>query len=253
MYLRRAPLQSARGSWTSEGSGAEEQVPFFSKSECTTLGMKTREGVDTDPTKSTRWPTGPFTNQSRTQKFLCLASYYRRFVHNFASIAKPLYRLTEKTATFEWTIECQAAFAELRHKLCTAPVLAFPDFTKPFILDTNASNTGIGGVLSQLDEQGQEHAIAFASRTLSKSECRYCIADREFLAVVVFTQVSVLPTGSRVYSGNRPWLSGMDTVIQGTRGAVGQVVRETSGIPLSDHTSPQEETHQCGCHVMAPL
>ena len=91
------------------------------------------------------------------QKFLGLASYYRRFVRNFATIAKPLQRLTEKTATFEWTHECQEAFAELRQKLCTAPVLAFPDFTKPFLLDADASNSGIGGVLSQLDEEGREY------------------------------------------------------------------------------------------------
>ena len=77
---------------------------------------------------------------------------------------------------------------ELRQRLCTAPVLAFPDFTKSFLLNTDASNTGIGGVLSQLDEQGQEHVIAFASRTLSKSKCRYCVTRRELLAVVVFTQ-----------------------------------------------------------------
>ena len=148
-----------------------------------------RKGVATDPTKINQvahWPVPQSTKDE--QKFLGLASYYRRFVRNFASIAKPLHQLTEKTATFEWTVECQEAFAELRHKLCTAPVLAFPDFTKPFILDTDASNTGIGGVLSQLDEQGQEHVIAFASRTLSKSERRYCVTRRELLAVVVFTQ-----------------------------------------------------------------
>ena len=145
--------------------------------------------VATDPTKINQvahWPVPQSVKD--VQKFLGLASYYHRFVHNFASIAKPLHQLTEKTTTFEWMVECQTAFAELRHKLCTAPVLAFPDFTHPFILDTNASNTGIGGVLSQLDEQGQEHVIAFASRTLSKSERRYCVTRRELMAVVVFTQ-----------------------------------------------------------------
>ena len=148
-----------------------------------------RKGVATDPTKVNQVANWPIPQSVKdVQRFLGLASYYRRFVRNFASIAKPLYRLTEKTATFEWTLECQEAFAELRHKLCTAPVLAFPDFTKAFILDTDASNTGIGGVLSQLDDQGQEHVIAFASRTLSKAERRYCVTRRELLAVVVFTQ-----------------------------------------------------------------
>ena len=89
------------------------------------------------------------------------------FVRDFGTIAKPLHRLTEKTATFEWTRECQEAFAELCRKLCTAPVLVFPDFTKSFLLETDASNTGVSGVLSQLDDEGKEHVIAFASRTLS--------------------------------------------------------------------------------------
>ena len=75
-----------------------------------------RKGVATDPTKINQvahWPVPQSVKD--VQKFLGLASYYRRFVRNFASIAKPLHRLTEKTATFEWTVECQAAFAELRH------------------------------------------------------------------------------------------------------------------------------------------
>ena len=148
-----------------------------------------REGVATDPAKINQvaqWPVPRSTKD--VQKFLGLAGYYRRFVRNFASIARPLYRLTEKTATFECTIECQEAFADLRRRLCTAPVLAFPDFTKPFTLGTDASNTGIGGVPAKLDEQGQEHVIAFASRTLSKAEHRYCVTRRELLAVVMFTQ-----------------------------------------------------------------
>ena len=148
-----------------------------------------REGVATDPRKIDQVASWPIPQSAKdVQKFLGLASYYRRFVRDFATIAKPLHRLTEKTATFEWTHECQEAFAELRQKLCTAPVLVFPDFTKPFLLDTDASNTGIGGVLSQLDDEGKEHVIAFASRTLSKSERRYCVTRRELLAVVVFTE-----------------------------------------------------------------
>ena len=104
------------------------------------------------------------------------------------SIAKPLHRLTEKTARFEWTPECHEAFQILRQRLCSAPILVFPNFNKPFILDTDASNTGIGGVLSQLDEAGNECVIAYASRTLSKAERRYCVTRRELLAVVTFTQ-----------------------------------------------------------------
>ena len=147
------------------------------------------EGVATDPAKINQvaqWPVPQSTKN--VQKLLGLAGYNRWFVRNFASIARPLHRLTKKTTTFDWTVECQEAFVDLRHRLCTTPVVAIPDFTKHFILDTDASNTGIDGVLEQLDEQGQEHVIAFGSRTLSKAEHQYCVTCRELLAVVVFTQ-----------------------------------------------------------------
>jgi len=117
-----------------------------------------------------------------------VAGYYQRFVCKIATIAKPLHRLTEKTARFEWTPECHEAFQILRKRLCSVPILVFPNFNKPFILDTDASNTGIGGVLSQLDEAGNECVIAYASRTLSKAERKYCVTRRELLAVVTFTQ-----------------------------------------------------------------
>ena len=107
------------------------------------------KGVATDPAKTAqvaKWPTP--SSQKEVQQFLGLASYYRRFVKDFATIAKPLHRLTEKTMDFKWTSECQSAFEELRRNLTAAPILAFPDFEKPFILDTDASDFGVGAVLS---------------------------------------------------------------------------------------------------------
>lgn len=147
------------------------------------------DGVQTDPQKTERvstWPTP--TSQKEVQQFLGLASYYRRFVKDFATIAKPLYQLTEKTAKFAWSDEAQAAFEELRHRLVTAPTLAFPDYDLPFILDTDASDVGIGAVLSQRQSNGSERVIAYASRTLSRPERRYCVTRRELLAVVTFIQ-----------------------------------------------------------------
>ena len=67
-------------------------------------------------------------------------------------------------------------------------MLAYPDFSRPFILDTDASDVGIGGVLSQVDGEGRERVIAYGSRLLSKAERRYCVTRRELLAVVAFTQ-----------------------------------------------------------------
>ena len=148
-----------------------------------------KDGVRTDPRKTAKvaeWP--PPTSRKEVQQFLGLASYYRRFIQNFSTVAKPLHRLTEKTAKFEWTSECQAAFQDLRSRLVSAPILAFPDYGRTFILDTDASGTGIGAVLSQQQEDGVERVVAYASRVLTRPERRYCVTRQELLAVVVFIQ-----------------------------------------------------------------
>ena len=147
------------------------------------------DGVRTDPRKTDKVATWPVpTSKREVQQFLGLANYYRRFVKDFATIAKPLHYLTEKTAAFEWTESAQLAFEELRGRLVSAPVLAFPDYSKPFILDTDASEAGIGAVLSQLRDDGSEAVIAYASRVLTRPERRYCVTRKELLAVVTFIQ-----------------------------------------------------------------
>jgi len=148
--------------------------------------MVSKHGIATDPDKTQRvsnWPT-PTTIQEM-QQFLGLASYDRRFIKNFSTIAKQLHRLTEKGHLFNWTTECANSFAELKQRLTTAPVLAFPDYSKQFILDTDTSQEGIGAVISQ-ECNGQEQVIAYASRTLSKAERKYCVTRKELLAVVTF-------------------------------------------------------------------
>ena len=159
------------------------------KTEITYLGHKiSREGVATDQAKVNKvenWPQ-PKTSQE-LQRFLGLASYYHKFIRNFASIARPLHHLTEKGRPFKWTSECNSAFCKLKQHLTTAPILVYPDFSRPFILDTDASNDGIGAVLSQ-EYDGSECVVAYASRTLNKSERKYSVTRKELLAVVVFTQ-----------------------------------------------------------------
>ena len=120
------------------------------------------------------------------QQFLGLANHYRKFVKNFAAIAKPLHRLTEKNTDFKWTVECQHAFDALRACLISPPVLSYPDYSRRFVLDTDASDIGIGAVLSQVDATGSEVVIAYASRTLSRPEQRYCVTRKELLAAVEF-------------------------------------------------------------------
>ena len=133
--------------------------------------------------KVSTWPTP--TTVLEVQKFLGLASYYWRFIKNYATISSPLHKLTERSRQFKWTDECAQAFSGLKHKLTNAPILSFPDFTKPFLLDTDASHSGTGAVLSQ-EIDGQEKVIAYASRTLSKSEKKYCVTRKELLALVTF-------------------------------------------------------------------
>ena len=84
--------------------------------------------------------------------FLGLASYYRRFIQDFAEVASPLHKLAEKGNTFVWTEACDRTFCELKRCLLTAPALACPKFDLEFILDTNAISTGIGAVLSKVQD-----------------------------------------------------------------------------------------------------
>ena len=99
-------------------------------------------------------------------------------------IAQPLYQLTCKGVTFSWSEDCCSAFENLRTRLVKTPVLAYPSFDQDFILETDASIQGLGAVLSQHQEDGKLHPIAFASRALDPQEKNYAITELETLAVV---------------------------------------------------------------------
>ena len=88
---------------------------------------------------------------------------------------------------FHWNELCQSTFDELHRCLVSSSVLTYPDYSNFFVLDTDASDVGIGAVLSQPSEDGAERVIAYASRSLSRQEQRYCVTRRELLAVVEFT------------------------------------------------------------------
>ena len=128
----------------------------------------TEAGVATSKDKTQaieNWPVPR--NVTEVRSFLGLCSYYRRFVPSFASLADPLHKLTKKGNSFKWTEDCQRSFDSLRRALTSPPILANPDFSKPFILDCDASDQSIGAVLSQ-NIDGTERVCAYASRTLSK-------------------------------------------------------------------------------------
>ena len=149
----------------------------FFQQEVQYLGhIVSQEGVSPDPSKVEKVFKCPILSSTQeVQQFLGFASYYRQFIQEFALIAKPLYRLTERNAKFQWTNEAETAFDELGCQLSSAPILAHPDFKRQFLLDTDASDTGIGAVLSQQDDEGRERVIAYGSRLLSKAERHYCV------------------------------------------------------------------------------
>ena len=161
----------------------------FFASDLTWLGHEiSTAGVRPDPGKVdavAHWPTPE--NLTEVRSFLGTASYYRRWIKGFATIAAPLHDLMRKDTKWNWTPQCQASFEQLRDALCSAPVLAHPTEDGQFILDTDASNTGLGGALSQIQD-GDERAVAFASKSLSRSQRNYCATNRELLGVVTMVQ-----------------------------------------------------------------
>ena len=147
------------------------------------------EGIKTDPGKVETvrtWPTP--VDIKELQSFLGLASYCKRFISGFSIIAEPLYKLARKGVSFQWQMERESAFNDLKYRLTIAPVLVYPDFSPDagfFVLDTDASqHLGIGAVLSQLQPDGTECVIAYGSRSLNEHEKNYCATRLEMLALV---------------------------------------------------------------------
>ena len=119
----------------------------------------------------------------KLRAFMGTCGDHRRFVKDFSSIAAPLFGLTKKGVSFVWTSEYQKAFDELKTKLTSGPILALPKDGSLYILDTDASDSGLGTVLSQVQD-GTERAIAYSSRTMNRSEVKYENTRKELLAVV---------------------------------------------------------------------
>ena len=128
------------------------------------------------------------TDVTGVRAFVGLASYYRSFVQDFSKRASPLTELTRKKVEFHWGQEQQAAFDDLKAALTSEPVLALPDFTKPFTFMTDGSSTGLGAVLAQTQPDGREQVIAYASKKTGPLERNYSACESECLALVWATQ-----------------------------------------------------------------
>lgn len=111
--------------------------------------------------------------------FLSLTGYYRKFVKHYGILAKPLTQLLKKKQ-FQWSLEAQEAFDQLKQAMTSTPVLAMPNFALPFIIETHASDIGIGAVLMQKDQP-----IAFLSKALGPSHKHLSIYEKEFLALIM--------------------------------------------------------------------
>ena len=135
--------------------------------------------------KVVNWPVPQ--NLMDVRSFLGLCAYYCRFILDFSLVANPLTILSEKDVSLEWISPQQVAFEQLKKLLTRTPILAYPKDGCPHILDTDASNVGLGGVLRQVQDV-EERVIAYASKTLSRAQRNYCVTHRELLAIVTFVK-----------------------------------------------------------------
>jgi hypothetical protein len=143
----------------------------------------TGDGVAVDPSKVesvTKWPQPK--NVKGVRGFLGLTGYYRKFIRDYGKIAKPLTELTKKD-NFKWGMEAQKAFEELKQKLTTAPVLTLPDFSKPFVIECDASGVGLGAILMQ-----DKRPVAYYSKALGVKNLAKSAYEKELMAVVLAIQ-----------------------------------------------------------------
>lgn len=156
-----------------------DKCQFF-KTEVLFLGhVCTPEGIRPDPSKFdsiSNYPTPQ--DADAVRRFVALANYYRKFIPNFSVISIPLNRLTKKNAQFHWNREQEKAFAEIKNILTNPNILAYPDYSKQFVLTVDASKSGCGAVLSQNDLP-----IAFASKSFNRAEQNKATIEQELIAV----------------------------------------------------------------------
>jgi len=142
------------------------------------------EGIRPNPEKTKQVQDMPRPSKKKDLRaFLGLAQYYRRFVLGFSQVAAPLYELLKLYASFDWQDCHEEAFNALKTALVSNPILAYPDLNKPFTLYTDASDIGVGAILSQ-EQNGVEKVVQYLSRKLDYTEKKYPPTEKECLAVV---------------------------------------------------------------------
>lgn len=125
------------------------------------------------------------TTKKELRGFLGLAGFYRAFIPNFADISAPLNGLTNDNVPFIWTDMCEEAFVQLKMKLTSEPILKFPDLNQPFVVEVDASNYAVGGILSQKGSDEQLHPVAYFSTALQKAQKNWSATNKEAFALVL--------------------------------------------------------------------
>lgn len=121
----------------------------------------------------------------QVRRFLGMTGWYRRFIANYADVAAPITDLLSPTDKLKWNDTAQEAFNKLKLCLTSAPILTHPDFKRPFIIQCDASSTGVGSVLYQLDDEDVEHPIAYMSKKLNSAQRNYSVTELECWAAVL--------------------------------------------------------------------
>ena len=142
-------------------------------------------GISMDKGKLTAVSDWPIPRKLRdVQSFLGFPNFYRRFIYEYSKLVAPLTRLTGKDIPFSWDVAQQEAFAKLKFSFTTAPILAHYDFARPSLVETDASDFVCAAILSQADDAGVIHPVAYFSKKMTPAQCNYPIYDKELLAVV---------------------------------------------------------------------
>lgn len=128
------------------------------------------------------------TSKKELMRFLGMTGYYRKFCRNFSSVAAPLTDLLRKDQAYVWDDNCDKAFTKIKALLLTAPVLVTPDYYKPFKLQVDASDQGVGAVLLQEGSQKVDHPISYFSQKFNKHQRGYSTYEKETLALILALQ-----------------------------------------------------------------